>query len=160
VTLAHGLYGAAALLLVAGLGLRVAPTRLSGAAVAPLDLPAVAVPDSAVRRPPPMPRYAPIVTTNIFSQDRTAPPVRFSLPGRAVAPPKPRGPVLRLFGITVGPHGAVAIIDADPKIPGSDLYRVGDVVAGARLVAITDSTVTLVAPAGPLVLRLAPRRKP
>jgi len=41
--------------------------------------------------------------------------------------------------------------------------RLGDLVAGARLIAITDSTVTLAQPSGPLVLRLpsaALRRAP
>jgi hypothetical protein len=127
---------------------------------APLDLPLGAAPEAAPAHRAPPPPYDAIVTTNIFSQDRTPPPVRFALPGRALAPPKPRGPVLRLFGITVGPQGAVAIIDANPKIAGSGLYRLGDLVAGARLVAITDSSVTLAEPSGPLVLRLSPRKRP
>jgi len=82
--------------------------------------------------------------------------VRFSLPGRETAPTKPRGPTLRLYGITVGAQGAVALIDADPNIPGAEIYRLGDLVAGARVLAITDSTVTLAEPSGPLVLRLQP----
>jgi len=63
----------------------------------------------------------------------------------------------------VGAEGAVALIDADPNVPGAEIYRVGDLVAGARLVAITDSSVTLAQPSGPLVLRLQPaarRRRP
>ncbi len=32
----------------------------------------------------------------------------------------------------------------------------GDVIAGARLVAITESTVTLLRPLGPVILHVAP----
>src|SRR5205814_4948042 len=97
----------------------------------------------------PAPGPAPITAAKFSSPDRPPPAVRFSLPGRAAAPTKPRGPTLRLYGITVGAQGAVAIIDADPSIPGGELYRVGDLVAGARVLAITDSTVTLAQPSGP-----------
>ena len=162
-TLVRGLLSAAAALLAAGLGLRLAPTPLPRAAAAPLAVPAEAQPEAAATSTPPVPRYDAIVAANIFSQDRTAPAMRFLPPGRAAAPTKPRGPTLRLYGITVGPQGAVAIIDADPNIPGAEIYRLGDLVAGARLIAITDSTVTLAESSGPLVLRLqtaARRRQP
>jgi len=157
VTLVRSLFVAAATLLVAGLGLRLAPTPLPRAEAAPLAVPAAAHPDGAPTSTPPIPRYDPIVAANIFSPDRTAPAVRFSIPGRAAAAPtKPREPTLRLYGITAGPQGAVALIDADPKVPGAEIYHVGDRVAGARVLAITDSTVTLAEPSGPLVLRLQP----
>lgn len=161
-TLVRSLYAAAGALLIAGLGLRLAPTRLPRAQAAPLDVPAEAQPEAAPTSTRPAPRSDAIIAANIFSPDRTPPAVRFSLPGRAAAPTKPRGPTLRLYGITVGAQGAVAIIDADPSIPGGELYRVGDLVAGARVLAITDSTVTLAQPSGPLVLRLqrAARRGP
>ena len=161
-TLVRSLYAAAAALLIAGLGLRLAPTRLPRAQAAPLDVPAEAQPEAAPTSTRPAPRSDAIIPANILSPDRTPPAVRFSLPGRAAAPTKPRGPTLRLYGITVGAQGAVAIIDADPSIPGGELYRVGDLVAGARVLAITDSTVTLAQPSGPLVLRLqrAARRGP
>jgi len=162
VTLVRSLYAAAGALLIAGLGLRLAPTRLPRAQTAPLDVPAEAQPEAAPTSIRPAPTSDAITAANIFSPDRTPPAVRFSLPGRAAAPTKPRGPTLRLYGITVGAQGAVAIIDADPSIPGGELYRVGDLVAGARVLAITDSTVTLAQPSGPLVLRLqrAARRGP
>ena len=153
-TLVRSLYAAAGALLIAGLGLRLAPMRLPRAQAAPLDVPAEAQPEAAPTSTRPAPRSDAIIAANIFSPDRTPPAVRFSLPGRAAAPTKPRGPTLRLYGITVGAQGAVAIIDADPSIPGGELYRVGDLVAGARVLAITDSTVTLAQPSGPLVLRL------
>ena len=153
-TLVRSLYAAAGALLIAGLGLRLVPTRLPRAQAAPLDVPAEAQPEAAPTSTRPAPRSDAIIAANIFSPDRTPPAVRFSLPGRAAAPTKTRGPTLRLYGITVGAQGAVAIIDADPSIPGGELYRVGDLVAGARVLAITDSTVTLAQPSGPLVLRL------
>jgi len=145
VTLVRSLYAAAGALLIAGLGLRLAPTRLPRAQAAPLDVPAEAQPEAAPTSTRPAPRSDAIIAANIFSPDRTPPAVRFSLPGRAAAPTKTRGPTLRLYGI-----------------PGGELYRVGDLVAGARVLAITDSTVTLAQPSGPLVLRLqrAARRGP
>src|SRR2546426_5297044 len=49
----------------------------------------------------------------IFSQTRTAPLVRFAPAGRAVrgTASASRRPPLKLYGITVGPQGAVALID-------------------------------------------------
>ena len=152
----RSLFVAAAALLVTGLGLRLAPTPLPRVRAAPLAVPAEVGPDSAPTSTPPVPAYDAIVATNIFSQDRTPPAVRFSLAGPAAAPTKPHGPTLRLYGITVGAQGAVALIDADPNVPGAEIYRLGDLVAGARVVAITDSTVTLAQPSGPLVLHLRP----
>jgi hypothetical protein len=159
VTLARTLFVAAAVLLVAGLALRLAPTPVPRLQAEALSVPPEVGRDSGRtgRRGPTV--YDDIIPANIFSQDRTAPAVRFSLPGRAVAPTKPRGPTLRLYGITVGGQGPVALIDADPNIPGAEIYRLGDLVAGARVVAITDSTVTLARPSGQLVLRLPPAKR-
>src|SRR5256885_139760 len=104
----------------------------------------------------PAPRAGAIVAATFSPQARAAPLARSAPGGRAAggAASASRRPPLKLYGITVGPQGAVALIDADPKIPGAEIYRVGDLVAGARLVAITDSTVTLAQPSGPLILRL------
>jgi len=103
--------------------------------------------------------FAPIVAANIFSPTRRAParvsPVEHAI-HQAVGHTGPRAPTLTLYGTTVGPQGAVALIQGDGMNPGADVYHVGDVVAGARLVAITDSTVTLARPSGALVLRLQP----
>jgi hypothetical protein len=108
--------------------------------------------------------YAPIAGANVFTRTRKAPLVRFVPEGREApeapaAPVKPRQPVFRLYGITVGAQGAVALIDADPKVRGAELYRVGDKVGGSSITAITDSTVVIARKGGPLVLRLrsAPR---
>jgi len=162
----RSLYVTAVSLVLLGFWLRVARSPLPQAEAAQLSLPAASRPATAAAGALAPSGYAVIVATNVFSQMRAPPSVRFSPAGvagrAAVAPAKPRGPTLRLYGVTVGPQGAVALIDADPKIPGAEIYRVGDVVAGASLVAITDSTVTLAEPSGPLILRLQPaqRRKP
>jgi hypothetical protein len=162
VTLGRSLYVASTAFLVAGVGLRLAPTPLPHAGATPLAVPTDTQPGAVPMSLATATGYDAIAAANIFSQDRAAPAVRFVPPGRAAAPTKPRGPTLRLYGITVGTQGAVAIIDGDPKIPGAGIYRLGDLVAGARIVAITDSTVTLAERSGPLVLRLqaAPGRKP
>jgi hypothetical protein len=149
---------------LAGLALRLAPP-VHPNAVATAG-PAVAARAAVLRalRADPQP-YAAIVSGNIFSPSRAAPTVRFTpnRPGGAPAPekpkPKPAGPVIRLFGITRGPNGAVALIDADPKIPGAEIYHLGDRVAGATISAITDSTVVLARPSGPLTLHLPPAVK-
>ena len=75
---------------------------------------------------------------------------------QVVAPPKrkPAEPAIKLFGITRGPGGAVALIDADPKVPGAELYRVGDELRDGRVRFISDSTVLVARPSGRLVLRL------
>jgi hypothetical protein len=112
--------------------------------------------------------YAPVTSANVFSQLRTPPTVRFVPEGRAAPPstavsrPKHRQPVFRLFGITIGAKGAIALIEADPKLRGAELYRLGDRVGGSPITAITESTVVIRRPGGPLVLRLPPaaRRRP
>ncbi|HEX4628195.1 MAG TPA: hypothetical protein VH137_05330 [Gemmatimonadales bacterium] len=159
--LERGLYAGGAALLVAGLGLRLASTAPPHAEAALVAVPSTALPDSGPADVSPGPSYAAIIGANIFSPGRTAPQGRFAPPGRA-APTRRRGAGLRLYGITVAPQGAVAIIGADPRVASGALYRLGDLVAGARLVAITDSSVTLAEPSGPLVLHLQPRppRKP
>ena len=154
------LYLAAALFAVAGLGLRLLPvTPAELADATPVTAAAAAVP-----RPEPWVdprRYAAIVASNAFSPDRKAPPVRWVPEGLrkdtvkvAKTPKKPPEPTARLFGISRGPGGAVALIDADPDVPGAEVYRVGDVLRAGRLTNISETTVTLSRPSGPLVLRL------
>jgi len=154
-------------LVLVGLWLRLARSALPAprADAAALPVPAAGRRATAPADAVPATDYESIVAANIFSQTRTAPSVRFVPVGQAAkraAPAAPRAPTLKLYGTTLSPQGAVAIIDADPKVPGAEIYRLGDLVAGARLVAITDSDVTLAKPSGPLVLRLPPaqRKKP
>ena len=160
----RSLYGTAAALGLIGLGLRLAPARLPGAQ------PGVGLPVAA-QLPPSQASlrdersYAPIAGANVFSQTRTPPAVRFVPEGHSPrdsaapsAKPKPR--VFRLYGITVTAKGATALIDADPKIRGSELYHLGDRIGGAPITAITESTVVVGRPGRPLILRLRPVAHP
>ncbi|HEX2636180.1 MAG TPA: hypothetical protein VHL81_03580 [Gemmatimonadales bacterium] len=150
---------------VAGIAFRTQPPQLPDALPA---LPLVSRP-----RPRATPAsesvtvYASIAATNAFSPSRTPPAKRFSpddrpearAPAPRRAPPKVVRPAARLYGITRSSNGVVALIEADPKIPGAEFYRLGDRVGGDRLAAITDSTVVLQGSGGRVVLRLpeAPR---
>jgi hypothetical protein len=165
----RALYAGALGFALLALALRLAPAPHPGA-VSPVVLPQPA------RRPAlhglheDAAPYAAIVATNIFSPTRAPPAVRFTpnRPTGVAAPPKPKprpkpaGPGIRLFGITKGPAGAVALIDADPKIKGAEIYRIGDRVAGSPISDISDSTVVITRPSGPLVLHLrrAVKKKP
>jgi hypothetical protein len=154
------LYLAAGVFAVAGVALRVAPVELPGpndaVPAVPAASPSPPASEAAARE-----RYGALVSSNAFAAARTAPTKRWVPEGlrRDTAPPpkaprKPPEPVARLFGITRGPGGAVALIDADPDVPGAEVYRVGDTVHGGRLSNISESTVTVTRPSGPVVLRL------
>jgi hypothetical protein len=153
-------YLAALLFAAGGVALRLAPV---GAAEPAPGAPG-APPAPPAPRPPaaPDPRsYSPVVASNAFAADRKPPAVRFVPEGlrkdtvpAARAPRKPAEPAARLFGISRGPGGAVALIDADPDVPGAEVYRVGDTVRGGRVTNISESTVTVTRPSGPVVLRL------
>lgn len=139
------LYGAAAVLALSGVVLRLARPSLPSVDPKDLQLPSRQQPAAAGDVAPAAANYQLIVDQNIFSQQRSAPtPV-----APATRPQKPRNtePDYALRGTTIGPRGAVALI-------GAEIHRVGDVVNGAKLVAITDSTVTLERPSGPLVLHV------
>jgi hypothetical protein len=151
----------AAALALAALALRLAPAasvaQPSRSVVAPRPVsgqPARSIPEPE--------RYASIVKANAFAPTRAAPPVRFVPEGlrkdtQVVAPPKKRKPAeppIKLFGITRGPGGAVALIEADPKVPGAELYRVGDDLRDGRVRHIGDSAVLVGRPSGRLVLHL------
>jgi hypothetical protein len=143
------------------LALQLAPVPHPGA-VSPVELPQPARRPALHTLDEDAAPYAAIVATNLFSPTRAPPAVRFTpnrpTIGAAPAPPKPKpkpaGPGIRLFGITKGPAGTVALIDADPKIKGAEIYRLGDRVAGSPITDITDSTVVITRPSGPLVLYL------
>ena len=160
----RALYGIAGAFALAGLGLRLAPAQLPGGEP-PLELPAATQLSQSQGVLGEEHSYAPIAATNVFSQTRTPPKVRFMPEGRTspdsvVRVAKPRQPVFRLYGITVTAQGATALIDANPKVPGAELYRLGDRIGGAPITAITDSTVVIKRPGGPLVLRLRPAARP
>ena len=153
------LYVAAALFAAGGAALRLVPVSAAEAG----GTTSMATPAGAAPRPASADsqRFTAIITSNAFSATRTAPAVRFVPEGLrkepqpvAREPRKPREPPVLLFGITRGPGGAVALIDADPAVPGAEVYRVGDVVRDGRLASIGDSTVVLTRPSGRVVLRL------
>lgn len=160
----RSLYLVAALCGAAGVMLRLAPAGVplpvAGAVPATGTSPARPTPMAAAPSLDGAGAYDEIIVSNVFSSTRAAPTARFVPEGLrkdtgAAAPrAKPAAAPIRLYGITRGAEGAVALIDADPDIPGAEVYRVGDQVRGARISAITDSTVVLGRPSGSVVLRL------
>lgn len=157
----RGLYAMAAVLLLLGLVLRTAPAPAEAVMPAPVRV-AAATPSPEPARQPSATSAA-IVDGNVFSPSRSAPKVRFTPPdlmpveGRTRSSPPTR---LRLFGTVLGPSGTAALIDADPKVRGAEIYQVGDTVDGRRIVAVSESTVVLDGAAGRLVLRLRPAGQP
>lgn len=139
------LYGTAAVLALSGLFLRFATPAPPRVGPNDLRLPAQQQPPAAGDVTPVATSYQVIVDQNIFSQDRGTP----TKPAVAVRSAKPRHtePDFALRGTTIGPRGAVALI-------GAEIHRVGDMVDGAKLIAITDSTVTLERSTGPVVLHV------
>jgi len=153
------LYAIAIALALVGLALRLVPPPVAGGSAAPIAV-ADLTPGAETAEPGPDPTaFQDIVTANIFSQDRQPPAERYVPPElQEQAPPPPAQPTtgfrMRLFGVVVGPAGTVALIDADPRIPGAEVYRVGDAVGDSRLISVSDSAVVLEGPAGRRVLSL------
>ena len=160
------LYGLAAVLLLTGLALRIAPVPAESGR--PTPAPSYPPGDGPPKTPGEVPANdSAIVSGNVFSLSRSAPRVRYVPPD--LAPPasepetSPRarpGQRLRLFGTVVGPSGTAALIDADPAVRGAEIYQVGDQVDGQRIVAVSESTVVIQGPAGRAVLRLQPVPQP
>lgn len=159
----RGFYVVAALLAASGVALRLTPIqhppRASGHSDAerPNDHP-VAVTAQATSGEATGGHDDPIISANIFSRARVAPPRRSVVAADPASrrPVTPREPTFTLYGTTIGPQGAVALITTGAAKDDAQLHAMGDVIAGARLVAITESTVTLMRPTGPLVLHVAP----
>ncbi|HWZ58355.1 MAG TPA: hypothetical protein VNW46_05205 [Gemmatimonadaceae bacterium] len=137
-------------------------------AISPPLRPTAASPSASWPHPAPVRRLSPtahdtnvfagIAATDVFSDTRTPPAVRFTpdpIPTRApvVRRVSTDEPTVHLSGIAITPRGATALI-------GSAIYRVGDRVGGGSVAAITDSTVVIERAHGPLVLRLPLPRKP
>lgn len=108
-----------------------------------------------------------VVSRNIFSPERVPPRVRFVPPSSEpvepivavpVAPSAP--PLPRVFGITLRASDSTALIDADPRVPGAEIYRVGDEIGDAIIVEISDSVVVIDGPRGRRSLRLETRQRP
>ena len=162
---AHGVLTAVVVLLAIAAVVGLAP--LSGAgggdpsALVGTDPPIVtaSVSDDPWDRGP----YWEIVEGNVLSPSRQSPDpdgAPWTVVTQVVeAPPSPRPtptvPRYRLSGIVGSADGFVALIDADPRVPGAELYRVGDAVGPFRLVEANDSVVVLSGPGGTQTLRLA-----
>lgn len=95
-----------------------------------------------------------IVRRNVFVPERR-PPASPTPPPASPRRPSSTESVLRLYGVARGPQGAVALIDADPTIPGAEIYRPGDQVAGYQLQTIDATFVVLEGPSGRRTLHLA-----
>jgi hypothetical protein len=97
-----------------------------------------------------------VVSRNVFSADRAAPKRPYvSATAAATAPASTiTEPAVQLFGIAITPSGAQALIEANPRIPGAEVYRVGDRVGDYRLIQLSDSAAILESVKGRLVLRL------
>jgi len=152
-------YAVTGVLLAAAAALRLAPPVIR--------LPAVPQADSVATLPARDPSaqaaallsFEEIVRANMFSPDRQAPreryiPPELRLAATAVRPGGPPLPRLQLFGVATGPTGAVALIDANPAIPGAEIYRLGDRVGIYRLESISDTLVVLRGDSGSRRLRL------
>ncbi len=171
VTLARALYAGAGGLTFLALATYVA-SRPSAAAVTPQVAPAaVPGPGPAPATPDPLVRdsavIGEVIAANVFSPLRT-PPTRRYVPPTASAAEVPSAdtvrtgpPPIRLYGVTLNAAGGgVALIEADAKIPGAEIYRIGDFVRGALLTALSESTAVLERDDGSqFVLRLAPRKE-
>ena len=103
--------------------------------------------------------YEQIVRADPFDPTREPPAERYVPPElrvaqRTVASTTPAVPRLQLFGVATGPTGAVALIDANPSIPGAEIYRIGDRVSIYSLESISDTIVVLRNESGVRTLRL------
>lgn len=156
------LYSLAAILLLVALGLRMAPAPVGAAHkvfTSPTESGTVIKKTSRDTAR----LDAAIIGGNIFSAARSAPRVRYTPPDlassalRARIRPQPAAPGLKLFGTV---SGTAALIDANPAVPGAEIYQIGDVVAGKRIRAVTESTVVLEGSTGRTVLRLQRTQPP
>lgn len=154
---------AAGVLAAIGVALRVVPAAPPAVAVeapAPYQVPE---PPTGEEQAATLLSFQRIVSDNLFAQDRAAADERYTPPelmprdapeARPTRPQPVARPALRLYGTAVGPEGSVALIDADPAIPGAEVYRVGDQVDGARLMEVQETAVILEGPAGRFTLTL------
>jgi len=153
------LYGIAGVLVVAAAALRLAPPAIRLPAVPAADSVAAPQVRDASAQAAALLSFEEIVRADMFSPDRQAPAERYVPPElraamTAARPEVPRLPRLQLFGVATGPAGAVALIDANPAIPGAEIYRLGDRVGIYRLESISDTLVVLRGDSGTRRLRL------
>lgn len=100
-----------------------------------------------------------VVATNLFSPRRTSPTVRYTsdslAPTREAPPSPPARRAIRLFGVGMTGARATALLDADPRVPGAEIYHVGDrLPEGGRVESIAADNVVIITPEGRQRLRL------
>ena len=151
------LYCAAAILFLLGLAVRLMPAPVPASRPSQRGSSSRATGGSGVARQT-LGEDSTIVQGNIFAISRSAPEVRYTPPDLTPSAPSARpravrsgAPGLRLLGTV---SGTAALVDANPEIPGAEIYQIGDVIRGKRLVAVLDSTAVLEGPTGRTVLRL------
>ncbi len=157
---ARALSGISTGILALGVGLQILPLRLRLPAVGeegPAPYAATADPSE---RAAALLTYEEIVRADPFDATRQPPSERYVPPELRASqtpdspPSRPVAPRLQLFGVATGPTGAVALIDANPSIPGAEIYRIGDRVSVYRLESISDTVVVLRGETGIRTLRL------
>jgi len=178
----RGLYAATAALVVVGLALLLAPSagRLEAGMAADSSLvaaspvageaanPGATYGDTAPAEANNLARasipgeFQVVVISNIFSPERAPPRQRYRPRGGtaaleetpAPAPARAARRSARLYGVTLRASGAVALIEADPAVPGAEIYRIGDPIAGGRLAEIGPASVVIARSTGRQVIRL------
>lgn len=152
-------YAAAAVLAGGGVALWLLPVDVALPAIQPVALPVPGSVSDPSEQAAALLTYEEIVRGNVLATDRRPPATRYTPPvaGDVPTPATPSAtlaPAIRLYGVATGPAGAVALIDANPAIPGAEIYRVGDIVGGYSLAQIAESFVVLAGPDGERTLRL------
>ena len=157
---ARGLGGLSAGIVALALGRQIAPLRLRLPVVREVGLTPNAATADPSERAAALLSYEEIVRSDPFDVSRQPPSERYVPPELRAsqasdsAPRRPVAPRLQLFGVATGPTGAVALIDANPSIPGAEIYRTGDRVSVYRLESISDTAVVLRGETGVRTLRL------
>jgi hypothetical protein len=115
------------------------PAPLPGSGAAPVQDPVTPPPGEPVGPEPA--RRGPVRTEPMRGEAPPDAPVR--TPGPPPEPPVAASPTPRLSGVVIGPGEAPQALLEDPQTGEVARYRVGDSVAGARVVAIRPDRVLI-----------------
>jgi hypothetical protein len=172
-----GLNGATVLLVIGGILLLVAPTRVPAGRPVTSPLASTgALPDSVRQPAADLGAAERVVRTDIFSSRRTAPSRRSvfgepatepdAAPSETSSAPLAGEPmdstaastandaVPHLYGTMLGAAESTALLRLDPRVSEPRLYRIGDRAGGYRVAEIGDRSVTLIGSSGRVVLRM------